>query len=145
MSNHPEGSSSLWSVEARQLASDALEMLEMRRELAELEIRHDTRVGKRLAITGGAGAILVITSLPLLLTSLAHGLSMWTRLSAANWVLILGGFSLLLGAGIGWAAFQRFRSDFTGLKSTLAELNEDMVWLREWTQTQEASGRSETE
>ena len=99
MSSHAESPSSLWSVEARQLASDALEMLELRRELAELEIRHGTRVGKRLAIAGGAGAVLIITSLPLLLTSLAHGLSTWTRLSPANWILILGGFSLLLGAG----------------------------------------------
>jgi uncharacterized membrane protein YqjE len=144
MSSHAESPSSLWSVEARQLASDALEMLELRRELAELEIRHGTRVGKRLAIAGGAGAVLIITSLPLLLTSLAHGLSTWTRLSPANWILILGGFSLLLGAGIGWAAYQRFRSDFTGLKSTLAELNEDMVWLREWTETQQAPRRSAT-
>jgi hypothetical protein len=73
----------------------------------------------------------------MLLTALAHGLAQWTRIeSPALWMLLLGGFSLLLGAGIGWAAYQRFRSDFSGLRNTLAELQEDIVWLREWTRSE---------
>ena len=140
MSNPTPTSTSFWSAEARQLAGHAVEMLELRRDLAQLELQHDAQVGKRLAIGGGIGAILVITAWPLLLSSLAIGLSRWTQLhSPAIWLLILGGFSLFLGFGIGWAAYQRFRADFTGLKCTLAELNEDLAWLREWTQSQPPS------
>jgi uncharacterized membrane protein YqjE len=141
MSNPTPTSTSLWSAEARQLADNAVEMLELRRELAQLELQHDARVGKRLAIVGGVGAVLIVTAWPLLLSSLAHGLSKWTQLhSPAIWMLIVGGLSLFLGVGISWAAYQRFRADFTGLKCTLAELNEDLVWLREWTRSQPPPG-----
>ncbi len=137
MTSSSESSTSFWSSDARQLAAQAVEMLEMRRELAELEIRHDALVGRRLAFVGGAAAVLVITALPLLLAALAHGLAEWTRIeSPALWMLLLGGFCLLLGAGIGWAAYRRFRNDFSGLRNTRTELQEDLVWLREWTRSE---------
>jgi uncharacterized membrane protein YqjE len=140
MNSPPEPATSLWSSEARQLAANAVEMLELRRELAELEVRHDAQAGKRLGLVGGVAAVLIVTALPLLLTALAHGLAGWTRINDPSvWMLILGGFSLFLGAGLGWAAYRRFRSDFSGLRGTLAELQEDVVWLREWTQSEPSS------
>ena len=133
MSSDIESSSGIWSPAARELAGEALEMLQLRRELAELEVRHDLRTGRRLLIVGGAGLVFLLSGLPLLLVAAARGLATWTNLGQTAWLLILGAVSLLWGGTVMWAAYRRFRQDFSGLEGTLAELNEDLVWLQDWT------------
>ncbi len=139
MTDDQVDSPALWSREARQFASDALQMLQLRRELAELEIRHDASAGRRLAIVGGAGTVLILSSLPLWLNSLAIGLSTWTSVSHVVWLLLLAAFSFSVGVAVTWSAYRRFRREFSGLRGTLAELNEDVIWLREWTERSETS------
>ena len=114
-------------------------MLRLRRDLAELEIRHDYRLVRRFAVTAGVGVALTLVAVPLLLFVVAHGLEGMTRLSRVDWLLIFGLALVVPGLTISVVAVRKFRTGFCGLRSTLAELNEDLVWLREWT------GRSESE
>jgi len=122
--------------DARRLASDAADMLQARRQLAEMEIRADVASSKRLAIAGGTGLVLALTGLPVLTVLLAAGLNAVVPLSGEDglnwWLLVLGAVFVLAGTVVMVWAWRRFRSDFTGLKESLAELKEDVVWLREW-------------
>ena len=44
----------------------------------------------------------------------------------------MGSVLLILGLLLLIAALSKCRSEFRGLRDTLAELNEDLIWLREW-------------
>ena len=126
--------------DARRLASDAAEMLDARRKLAELEIRSDIASSKRLAIAGGAGLVLALTGLPVLAVLLAGGLGARFPLSgdgpppsAVNWwLLVLGVLFVVAGTLTVVWAWRRFRRDLLGLQESLGELKEDMAWLKEW-------------
>ncbi|MBM4094830.1 MAG: phage holin family protein, partial [Planctomycetes bacterium] len=130
-SAHAETSAS-WSGRTRRLASELLRMVQLRRELAELEIRHDYRTLRRLAVVGGSGALLVVVGLPLLFVALAHGLANVTTLGVVSWLVILASTLMVPGATILMLAIRRFRAEFSGLRATRAELQEDLIWLREW-------------
>ena len=60
-----------WGPAARQTAGELAQMIQLRRELAELEVRHDRALVKRFLIVGGTAALLVVCGLPLLLTAAA--------------------------------------------------------------------------
>ena len=71
------------------LAGDVAESLKLRLELAQLELADDYRSGKRLAIVLLIALVVVLTSLPLLLVSLAdalHGVAQISR-AAGCWFL----------------------------------------------------------
>ena len=136
-SSPPGTPSGLFGVDVRGLVDDLLAMFQARRELAELELRADVASSKRLAVVAGVAVVMVLTSLPLLVASLAQLLQAWHPLGASpvnGWYAILGGGLLLLGTLLAWVGYRRFRREFVGLRQSLAEFREDVQWLREWTQ-----------
>jgi uncharacterized membrane protein YqjE len=118
--------------ETRQLRAELGRMLQLRRELATLEVHHDRRLIRRCLIVGSLGAAMTLVGLPLLLQIATQQLADLTTLSAAAWTLIMGAVLLVPGLLLVARAIGKFRSDFRGLRDTLAELNEDLIWLREW-------------
>jgi uncharacterized membrane protein YqjE len=118
-------------AELRGLTADVSEMLQSHWELARLEIQADLARLKRLAFVWGAAAVMALTSLPLLATCVAETLDGWQGVARPCWLLILG-LSLLCTAVIGgYGAWFWFRRRFVGLKQTLEELREDLVWVKE--------------
>ena len=119
------------TVAGKSLA-DIIEMASLRWQLAELELRSDCASARRLGLVGGAGLVAVIASIPVLTIVLAGQLDAglgnsfpWVTLSAGCLFLVGG----LLAAWLGW---RRFRGEFLGLRESLEECHEDLIWLREW-------------
>jgi hypothetical protein len=134
-------------ADARRIWSDLTEMFALRRQLAEEEIRGNVAAARRLAIVGGAAAVLAMTGLPVAIVALAMVLDVHLddRYDATvAWALTgLGSASLILGLATLRAAWRRFRRDFVGLRESLAELKEDLIWLREFVESQDAASRGE--
>jgi hypothetical protein len=125
--------------------ADLAEMFQARRELAELELQADVASSKRLAVTAGVGAAIALTSLSLFAGTLAQVLqARWDiGVQAADgtpvvnlWLPILAAGLLLAGTLLGWAGYRRFRRELLGFRQTLAEMREDIQWLREWTESE---------
>ena len=107
------------------------EMAAARLELARLEIAADLLSAKRLAVAWLVALVMALTSLPLVAVWLAEVLGELTGIPRGGWLL---GFAacLLLAAGVGgYLAWRRFRRNFLGLRETLEELREDVLWLKE--------------
>jgi hypothetical protein len=113
------------------LGGELREMAVARWELARLELQSDLRSAKQLAIAWLAAAVMVLTSLPLLIVCLADALDGCGQIARGGWLLIFvfGLWAVALGGG--FFAWRRFRRRFVGLQETLEELREDLVWLRE--------------
>ena len=115
------------------LAGDVAESLKLRLELAQLELADDYRSGKRLAIVLLIALVVVLTSLPLLLVSLADALHGVAQISRAGWLLVFAIGLLLAAFSSAALAWRRFRRNLVGLQESIEELREDLLWLREWT------------
>lgn len=107
------------------------ELLAARYDLARWEVKSDVDSTRRLAAVAGAGAVLALTGLPLLLIVLSQTLAAATETDAIGWELLFGGIFTIVGAGLIWTGWRTFRRDFAGLRQTLAELREDQIWLEE--------------
>ena len=114
------------------LGAELREMAAARWELARLELAADLRSARRLAIAwlavGRTGADGVA----------AAGGAVWPKrwtaaagIPRGGWLLIFAGGLLVLALAGGYLAWRRFRRKFIGLRETMEELREDMVWLRE--------------
>jgi uncharacterized membrane protein YqjE len=117
----------------RQLAREATRSLNLRRELAELELGHDRVLIQRFASVGGCAIALIIIGVSLLLVTAAWELSAVTNLSFTAWLALLGVTCLVPGGWVLWGSVRTVRREFCGLRGTLTELREDLAWLREWT------------
>jgi hypothetical protein len=113
------------------LGAEVREMAAARWELARLEIESDLRSVRRLVIAWLAAAVMSLGALPLAVSALAEALGGWLRIPRIGWLLIFAGVLLLLAAALGSLAWRRFRRNFIGLRETLEELREDVVWLKE--------------
>ena len=111
--------------------ADLVDMLQLRQELAEAEIKSDLRASKRFVFLGGLGLATVVTALPLLLTVVSAQIDAVYQFSFPWTACCLGLFLLFVGSLIGWTAWRRFRAEFLGLRDSIQELQEDLVWLRE--------------
>lgn len=121
-----------WGANARQIAGELAEAIQLRRELAELEVRHDRALLKRFSLVGGLAAAMVLCGVPLLLTAAAWELAQVTELGFAGWLVGFGAAFVVPGT-VGLAVgIRRLRGEFCGLQNTLAELREDSLWVREW-------------
>ena len=111
---------------------DLREMLAARWALGRLEV--DVALGqlKRLAIVGALAAVLSLTALPVLVVALANSFEHSTTILWST-----GGGLLGVGIVAGVLAWRRFRRDFSLWEDSLAELHEDVAWLREWTGDEE--------
>ena len=125
-------SSGPWGAATRHTAGELARMIQLRRDLAELEVRHDRALVKRFLIVGGTAAVLVVCGLPLFLTAAALGLAQSTDIGTAVWLSFFGAVLVLPGTVAIVLSVRRLRAEFCGLRNTLAELREDLVWLREW-------------
>ncbi len=115
----------------RRPLTEVAEMASLRWQLAELELRSDLQAAKRLGMLSGAGLVAALTGLPVLTIVLAGQLD---SLIASNfpWVtLSVGGLLLIGGLLTAWFGWRRFRSEFLGLRESLDECREDLIWLRE--------------
>jgi len=126
-----------WTEEWRRLFSDFVDLLVLRRQLAELEVCNDLRQIKRLGIFGGLGLTQCLVGMAVLAVLAGSLIDQWIATTTIPgprpWgslglgvVLILSGLETLRRS---WNRFQR---EFSGLKESIAELREDAVWLREW-------------
>jgi uncharacterized membrane protein YqjE len=121
-----------WSSAVQQTASELARAIQLRRELAELELRHDRVVLRRFLSVGGIALALVACGLSLLLTAAADELARATDIRPAAWLSFFGAVLVLPGTVAIVLSVRRLRAEFCGLRNTLAELREDLVWLREW-------------
>ncbi len=118
-------------AELAALGGELREMAAARWELARLELAADLRSARRLAICWLAAGVAALAVLPLLAVALAEALAGCGGISRGGWLLRLAaGLLVLAGAG-GYLAWRRFRRRFLGLRETLEELQEDLLWLRE--------------
>jgi uncharacterized membrane protein YqjE len=116
------------------LAGELLRMAQLRRQLAALEIGHDRALLRRFLLVGGPGAVLTFIGAPLLLMVAARGIARALGWDDTASILAAGSLFALPGVIMLVLALRRLRAQFCGLRGTLAELNEDLVWLREWTE-----------
>ena len=119
-------------ADVRHAWSEMAEMVSLRRRLAETELRSDLATSKRLAWSAGIGLVAALTGLPVLVMALsAFADSQWQF--SFPWISTIAGSSLFVGGLLfASAAWWKFRRDFLGFQQSLAELQEDLVWLREW-------------
>jgi hypothetical protein len=128
------------------LTAELREMAAARWELARLELLADLRSAKRLAIVWLVSAVLALTALPLLAAALAEVLDGCAGIHRGVWLLIFAGGLLILALAAASLAWRRFQRKFTGLRETLEELREDLVWLRESSRQQKGEeGREQGE
>ena len=117
--------------QGRKSLAELSTMFELRRELAEAEIRSDQDTTRRFAIVGGAGLVAVLTGLPLLLSILTGRADEALKLNFP-WISVSVALAALAGGVlVTWSAWRRFRSEFLGLRESLQEVQEDLIWLRD--------------
>jgi uncharacterized membrane protein YqjE len=138
MSNAERPPAAGWKQRLQPLAAELSRMLALRRELAALEVAHDRQLLQQGGIVGGIGALLAVLGATQLVQSLAGYLASVTVLSTTAWSLIFGLLFLVPGGLLIYRVYCKIRSRFCGLQGTLAELQEDLVWLREWTGSEES-------
>lgn len=112
--------------------SEVSQMLALRRELVESELRSDLTAARRFAIVATLCAVLAVVGLAVFAVAGAayadrrYGFEVpWISLSTGGLLLALG----LLGALVSWF---RFRRSLLLLEQSRAELKEDLLWLEEW-------------
>jgi uncharacterized membrane protein YqjE len=126
---------SLWADlrdELRSLAGELREMFRLRWELLRIEAVADLKNVRRLLIATAVSGVLVLTSLPLMISAAADALAGVWQIARWGWLLIFAATLVILAAGIAFLAWRHFRRRIVGFQETLEELNEDRVWLEEW-------------
>ncbi len=116
------------------LRVDLGEMVRLRWELAQLELRTSARTVRHTAIALIVVAAMALSVLPTLTVAAAEALQGRLGIPCWGWLLLLGGGLAAFAAVGGYFVRQRFRRRFVGLEQTFDELREDLVWLKEWTQ-----------
>ncbi len=117
--------------QVRASLAELRKMFELRRQLAEAEIQSDLAATKRFAIVGGIGWAAGLTGLPLLLSIVTARVEEALQLSFP-WISVTVALTLLgIGMIVSWTAWRRFRFEFLGLRDSLQEIQEDLIWLGE--------------
>ncbi len=129
----------LFSPIKRQLASFAKEvqaMLRARAELLGLELQAARAVGTRLAIALVVGSLSALVAAPVGLVALSSQMARWFDLDALGILWFFTAALLIAGGGLIVGGWRRYRREFSGLEDSIAELREDIVWMREWFETE---------
>lgn len=137
MPEHARLKTPSWTGEWGRLFSDFVELLMLRRQLAELEVRNDIRQIKRLGIFGGVGLTQCLIGMAVLAVLVGSLIDHWIVTSTVPvprpWgSLVLGVGFIACGLETLRRSWHRFQREFSGLKESIAELREDAEWLREW-------------
>jgi uncharacterized membrane protein YqjE len=125
-------------AEASRLVADLGKMVRLRWKLARLEVDSSATSIKRLAVFLSIAAALGLSAIPLVAVAIAAALDDTAGLPSTVWLLIFALVLSFVGGLTGTLAWWRFRRRFTGLEETLEELREDLVWLHEWTDRDDA-------
>lgn len=120
-------------AELRRLGGDVQTMIELRLQLASLELHVAIGQIKRLTTALAIAAAMGLTALPLVAVYMAEALDGRLGIARSTWLLLFAAGLLLLAGLVGWLAWRTFRRRFVGLEETLEELREDLLWFREWT------------
>lgn len=118
---------------AGQIWSDAKKMVALRRQLLEYEVKSDLATAKRFGVLAAAGCVLGLLGAFIFLVLLAGLLDGWIDRSQVPWATVsLGGVALLGGGAMLLSARSGFRSRLLAFRDSRAEIQEDLVWMREW-------------
>ena len=117
--------------ELRSLGGELREAIAARCELARLEIASDLLSAKRLAVAWAVALVMALTSLPLVAVWMAEVLEGLTDIPRGGWLLGFASCLLLVSVVVADLAWRRFHRNFLGLRETMEELREDMLWLQE--------------
>jgi hypothetical protein len=120
-------------IEVTSLVGEMREMVVLRYELLRQEALSDLQNTRRLLIVTAISGMLVLSALPLVVVAFADVLNGVWGLARWAWLVIFAGIFLLAAVLAVIFAWRRFRRRFIGLRETLEELQEDWVWLQEWT------------
>jgi peptidoglycan biosynthesis protein MviN/MurJ (putative lipid II flippase) len=120
-------------IEVSSLVGEMREMVVLRYELLRQEALSDLQNTRRLLIVTAISGMLVLSALPLVVVAFADVLNGVWGLARWAWLVIFAGIFLLAAVLAVIFAWRRFRRRFIGLRETLEELQEDWVWLQEWT------------
>ncbi len=120
-------------------ATEVQQMLRARAELLGLELQAARASGTRLAVALIVGSLSALIALPVAAVALAFQIARWFELDSLSLLWIFTAVLLIVAAGLIFGGWRRYRREFTGLEDSIAELHEDMVWLREWLGTEAAA------
>jgi uncharacterized membrane protein (DUF485 family) len=113
------------------LKAEVFEMAMLRWELARREFQIASAAVQRLCAAVAIAGIAAFVSLPVFTVCLAEWLDGRLGVSRIGWLGIFG-LGLLVGAIIlSSLAIRRFRRVAAGLRESIDELREDLVWIRE--------------
>ena len=132
MSESRDGLFSGIAAQVGRLRQDLGEMLAARLELAQLEAMEASRQTARCGIVLAVALLLLLSSLPVAVVTVALAVATYFEQSTIAWLAGSAVLLVAIAALISWLAVRNYRRNFTGLRDTLAELREDLVWLREW-------------
>jgi len=113
-------------------SGDVRTLAEARWKLARLEVLAAVAEVKRLAIAAAVGGIVALVSIPVLVVAAAELLDGTFGLGRTAWLGQFGVGLLASAVTVAWIGWRRFQARFVGLEETLEELQEDLLWLREW-------------
>jgi len=111
---------------------DLQAMLTLRWELARLEISLAVRQIKALAIVLAVVGVVALVSLSVLTVAAALWIAVHWHRTPESTLFIVGAVLLVLAVLVGIGVVSRFRRRFRGLEDSIAELQEDAEWLKEW-------------
>lgn len=117
--------------EAAGLTADLQKLATARWQLVRLEAAGAAGSVRRLSVALLAAVALALIALAVLTVGAADALDGRLGVPRWGWLCSIGSGLLLLAALTGWAAWRRFQLEFAGFDATLAELREDMAWLRD--------------
>ena len=134
MADNTETKKSYVREDFRRVVSDFSAMISLRRQLAEHELRSDLVISKRCGVVGAIGILLFLSGLPIFAVLVGSWLD--RRLLGADafpWISLVMAFALCgVGLAIGFTAWRSFQSKLNGFQASIGELQEDLVWLREF-------------
>jgi uncharacterized membrane protein YqjE len=112
--------------------ADVVEMASLRWQLAEAELHSDLAAAQRFGWLGGTGLVAAIAAISVLTVVVTGELDDCLEPSFP-WVALSAGCLMLAGGLLAaWLSWRRFRGEFLGLRESLDECREDLIWLREW-------------
>ncbi len=131
------------SAETAGLTDELRGLAAARWRLLRMELVSARDQVRKLAIVLVAAFCAGLASLPVLIVAAGDALD--EKLGLPRWAwLLASGLLLLAGACFSaWLAWRRFRRDFIGLTESLEELQEDLVWLREFGKRSPSDSTSE--
>ena len=134
---------------ASHIWSDAKQMFTLRRQLLAAEIQSDLATAKRFGLLAACGCAASLGGVFTLVVLLAGLLDGWIDRSSVPWAtLSIGALATLSGGALLLAARNGCRRELTCFRESRAEIQEDLLWMREWIDDQlpedaQPSGNSE--